>query len=214
MFESQRKPKPEKREIAAEVEAAKKKEPRPPPIVLREEGKLEIVRLEAEANKIRIDSCRATREGIKLFVSTASEFRRLKKLLEGKSIQHHTYCLKEERPLKVVLRGIPREIGVKDVGEELTDREFLVLSATHIKRLKEDLPLVLVSTEKTDAGKKLFNGEDVVGMKIRTEPKRKPTSSSQCFRCQLFNTAAQRTTGVCDVRVGIRLLSAPTKIGA
>ncbi|GJQ77775.1 hypothetical protein Trydic_g16038 [Trypoxylus dichotomus] len=60
------------------------KEYRPPPIVLREEGKLELIRKESATNNIQLRSRKSTREGIKLFPETAADFRRLRNLLDGK----------------------------------------------------------------------------------------------------------------------------------
>ncbi|KAI4463262.1 associated with zinc finger [Holotrichia oblita] len=171
-----------------------RREPKPPPIVLREEGKLDIVRKEAVANNIQILACRSTREGIKVFTKTSYDFRRLKKLLEGKGIQHHTYSLKEEKPLKIVIRGIPTEVKVQEVEEDLRERGFPVISAARMKRFKEELPMILINTAKNEDGKKLFNVTDVAGMKVKTEAKRKPTSSTQCFRCQLYGHVQYRCT--------------------
>ncbi|GJQ70687.1 hypothetical protein Trydic_g622 [Trypoxylus dichotomus] len=63
-----------------------RKEYRPPPIVLHEEGKLEIIRKESAANNIQLRSCKSMREGIKLFPETAVDFRRLRNLLDGKKV--------------------------------------------------------------------------------------------------------------------------------
>ncbi|GJQ69154.1 hypothetical protein Trydic_g14669 [Trypoxylus dichotomus] len=170
------------------------KERKPPPIVLREEGKLNLIRREAEANDIAITGCKNTKEGVKIFTKTTSDFRDLRRLLEGKNVQIHTFSLQEEKTLKVVLRGIPREIEVNEVEEELRERGFPVVSAARMKRFKEELPLVMVNVEKGEEGKKIFDVRDVAGMRIRVEPKRKPTNTSQCFRCQLYGHVQYRCT--------------------
>ncbi|GJQ77494.1 hypothetical protein Trydic_g20885 [Trypoxylus dichotomus] len=55
-----------------------------PPIVLREEGKLDIIGKQAEANGIVISNCRDSAEGTKLFPKTAIDQRRLKQFPDGK----------------------------------------------------------------------------------------------------------------------------------
>ncbi|KAK9710028.1 Reverse transcriptase (RNA-dependent DNA polymerase) [Popillia japonica] len=129
---------------------------RPPPIVLREQGRLSVIRKEAEANNIKI--------------------------------------LNEEEALKVVLRGIPTDFSEEDVQGELEEQGFPVLKVKRMKRFKEDMPMMLVDVKKSDEGKKLFALKEVVGMKIKAEAKRKPTSSAQCFRCQMYGHVQYRCT--------------------
>ncbi|GJQ79635.1 hypothetical protein Trydic_g16476 [Trypoxylus dichotomus] len=76
---------------------------KPPPLVLRENGKLELIRKEAPAKDIKITSCRNTKEGIKIFPETATDFRRVRQLMDGKKVQCYIFRLKQEIQLKVVL---------------------------------------------------------------------------------------------------------------
>ncbi|GJQ83770.1 hypothetical protein Trydic_g6801 [Trypoxylus dichotomus] len=122
--------------------------------LLREEGKLEIIRTESAANNIQLRSCKSTREGIKLFPETAADFRRLRNLFDGKKVQYYTFSLKEEKQLKVVLRGMPKDIPVQEVENELIQRGFPVSSTTKMKRFKEELPLILVNAEKSSESRR------------------------------------------------------------
>lgn len=183
----------QREEEPTEVEEGKK-ERRPPPIVVREEGKLKMIREEAEKRGISIAGCRSTKEGIKIFTKESDDFRELRDLLKSKEVQMHTYSLREEKALKVVLRGIPKEIRPEEVEEDLRDMGFPVLGAKRMKRFKEDLPMVLVDLEKSEEGKKIFGIREVVGMKVKAEPKRKPTVSSQCYRCQMFGHVQYKCT--------------------
>lgn len=158
----------------------RKKERRPPPIVAREEGKPRMIREEAEKREISITGWKNTREGIRVFTKEAEDFGKLRDLLNGKEVQMHTCSLKQEKTLKVVLRGIPKEIQPEEVEEDLKDMGFPVLGTKRMKRFKEDLPMVLVDLEKNDERK--------------AEPKRKPTVSSQCYRCQLYGHVQYKCT--------------------
>ncbi|KAK9708739.1 hypothetical protein QE152_g27026 [Popillia japonica] len=40
----------------------------------------------------------------------------------------------------------------------------------------------------------MFALKEVVGMKVKAESKRKPTSSAQCFRCQMYGHVQYRCT--------------------
>lgn len=171
-----------------------KKEYRPPPIVVREEGKLDILKKEAAANKIDIVSFRSTGEGLKVFPKTATDFRRLKKLLDGKNIQCHTYCLRDEKPLKVVIRGVPKEVTNEEVEEELKGQGRPILSVSRMKKNKEALPMLMVNVEKTPEGRKVFDVTRVAGLSVKVEPKRKPTTAMQCYRCQMYGHIQFRCT--------------------
>ncbi|GJQ79634.1 hypothetical protein Trydic_g16475 [Trypoxylus dichotomus] len=63
-----------------------------------------------------------------------------------------------------------------------------------MKKLKEELPMILVNVNKSVEGKKLFNVTHVAGMRITVESKRKPTTSTQCSRCQKYEHFQFRCT--------------------
>ncbi|KAK9703843.1 hypothetical protein QE152_g29124 [Popillia japonica] len=66
-----------------------------------------------------------------------------------------------------------------------------------MKRFKEDLLMILVDLEvdleKNEDGK-IVAVKEVVGMNVNPEPKRKPTVSSQCYRCQLYRHVQYKST--------------------
>ncbi|KAK9708742.1 hypothetical protein QE152_g27025 [Popillia japonica] len=141
----------------------------PPPIVLREQGRLSVIRKEAEANNIKIVNSRITKEGVKIHTESAEDFRKLRRLLEGKNVPFHTFQLNEEKALKVVLRGIPTDFSEEDVQGELEEQGFPVLKVKRMKRFKEqgfpvlkvkrmkrfkeDMPMMLADVKKSDEGK-------------------------------------------------------------
>lgn len=90
-----------------------------------------------------------------------------------------------------VLKGIPRE--PKDVEENLREIGFPLLFTKRMKRFKEDLLMILVDLEKNEDGK-IVAVKEVVGMNVNPEPKRKPTVSSQCYRCQLYRHVQYKST--------------------
>ncbi|KAK9729592.1 hypothetical protein QE152_g15870 [Popillia japonica] len=83
-----------------------------------------MIREEAEKRGINITGCRRTKEGVKMFTKESDDFRELRDLLKSKQVQMHTFSLKEEKALKVVLRGIPKEILPEEVEEDLRDIGF------------------------------------------------------------------------------------------
>ena len=69
--------------------------------------------------RVRYTSARTTQQGIKVTVPAAADYRALSALLRGKQIAFHTYSLPEEKPTRVVIRGVPKEIGTEEVLADL-----------------------------------------------------------------------------------------------
>lgn len=55
------------------------------------------------------------------------DYRKLYKLLQKEQAQFRTFELKFERPLKVVLHGVPTEITTDEVEQDLKERKYQIL---------------------------------------------------------------------------------------
>ncbi|GBP36166.1 hypothetical protein EVAR_4310_1 [Eumeta japonica] len=87
-----------------------------------------------------------TKKGLKLQAKTVADFRNLQNLLVTQKFAFHTYSLKEEREIRVVLRGVPKEIPVNEVKEDLLSQSLTVQSVRRIQnRFREPLVLIFVS---------------------------------------------------------------------
>lgn len=174
-----------------------------PPVVLRNKADFQAVRKYCLKNNIMV-TCKDLRVGISIQVATIPAFRALTKyLLEG-GVEHHTYRLKEDKNLKVVIRGIPVQFTAPDVAEELQHWGYQV---TKVARLvsrrpdKKQLPMLVVELPRSE--KRIYSETDLFNLKIKVEPLQKPTAPGQCFRCQQYGHAQSRCTAapVC-VRCG------------
>ncbi|GBP64243.1 Nucleic-acid-binding protein from transposon X-element [Eumeta japonica] len=127
--------------------------------------------------------------GLKLQTKTVADFRNLQNL----GTQHyafHTYSLKEEWEIRVVLKGVPRKIQIEEVKEDLHSQNFPVQSVRRIlNRSREPLDLVLISgtAEANDKTTKaaFFKIKSVCSLSgIRAEQPRKRALTGQCHNCQ------------------------------
>ncbi|GBP70853.1 hypothetical protein EVAR_53517_1 [Eumeta japonica] len=83
---------------------------------------------------------------LKLQAKTVADFRNLQNLLVTQDYAFHTYSLKQEREIRVFLRGVPREIRIEEVKEDLRSQSLPVQSVRRILiRYRYNLDLVLVS---------------------------------------------------------------------
>ncbi|GBP78310.1 Nucleic-acid-binding protein from transposon X-element [Eumeta japonica] len=131
-------------------------------------------------------------EGLKLQAKTVADFRNLQNLLVTQSYVFHTYSLKEEREIRVVLRGVLRDIPVDAVKEDLHAQNLSVRSVRRIlNRFREPLDLILVSgtaeanVKATKAA--FFEMRSVCSLSgIKAEQSRKRALPGQCHNCQSY----------------------------
>ncbi|GBP31348.1 hypothetical protein EVAR_13467_1 [Eumeta japonica] len=87
---------------------------KPPPVFVQNKDRwTELHKRYAEKN-IQYSQARNSVQGLKLQAKTVVDFRNLQNLLVTQKFAFHTYSLKEEREIRVVLRGVPKEIPVEE----------------------------------------------------------------------------------------------------
>lgn len=79
--------------------------------------------------------------------------------------------------------------------DEIKDQGFSILTVRRMRKNK-DTPysMVLVTAEKSDEGKKIFNIRQIFGLSVRTESKRRQTGKTQCYRWQRFGHVQSNCT--------------------
>ncbi|GBP06443.1 Nucleic-acid-binding protein from transposon X-element [Eumeta japonica] len=93
--------------------------PKPPPMFVQNKDRWTELRKKCADNNIQFSQARNSAQGLKLQAKTIADFRNLQNLLVTLKISFHTYSLKEEREIRVVLRGVPKELPVDEVKEDL-----------------------------------------------------------------------------------------------
>ncbi|GBP71318.1 Nucleic-acid-binding protein from transposon X-element [Eumeta japonica] len=108
-------------------------------------------------------------------------------------VQFHTYVLDEERKLKVVIRGVPKDIETDDIKSDLVNKGFPVFAVYRITgRDGSSTGLVLAVLPKTDEARAISrNLSKVCGLSgIRVEAPHKRGMPGQCHRCQRYGHAS------------------------
>lgn len=167
-----------------------RRERRPPPIILRNKSRWVAVSSHIAANGFNFIKARNIADGISIQPATSQDYRGITKLLENKE-EFHSFLSPEEKPLQVVIRGIPVGIETKDIQDNLTLSGFPVVA---VKRMTgyhgKDIPLVKVILTKNEAAKAIFKVTTVMHLKVNIEtPNKKRNQVSQCHRCQRFHHA-------------------------
>lgn len=144
--------------------------PKPPPITLpKSKGYSEATKL---ADSLKIPIYANGSPDTRIFTQTKEDFKLLRGALEKNNIAYHTFSLKEERNLKVVLRGVPETLTEEEIKEDLTHQGFQFQSVKRLKNKQKIFPLVLVNGQRNDDGKRIFECNEVMKARITTEPKK------------------------------------------
>jgi uncharacterized protein with NAD-binding domain and iron-sulfur cluster len=144
-----------------------------------------------------IPRSRDTRLGIKIFPTTAQEYRAITAIMRKQDLQHFIYQLPEDKPHKFVIRGIYCELDISTVEADLRAQGITPLRVARMhtedtvngERKKSPLPLVLVHIPRTER-QKLLEMKTISHLQIKIEELRKSSRVGHCHRCQTFGHAA------------------------
>jgi len=157
-------------------------------------------------------------ETVNIKVSTESTYRIATAMLDDMGIPYHSFKTGVEQTLKVVLRGVPADVGATVVQDELLELGFGVKSVFQYSHVidgaKVKIPVYFVELENTPTNKNIYNMTDFIHLKIRVDTFKKSKQPTQCHRCQKFGHAQSGCTNpaVCVKCAGGHLtVDCPTK---
>ncbi|KAF8778962.1 hypothetical protein HNY73_015636 [Argiope bruennichi] len=80
---------------------------------------------------------------LKITVESEGEHRNLSHILEAQGAEFKTFMLKTDRPILVVLRGLPSCTPIEEIKEELKKEGFAVVSTTQLSKFQSKSPMPL-----------------------------------------------------------------------
>ncbi|GFW95131.1 uncharacterized protein TNCV_1497701 [Trichonephila clavipes] len=129
----------------------------------------------------------------KLYPNTIDQCRSLSHFLESDSqFQFYTFPLLENKPLKVVIKGLPRVTLPEEITIDLEELGFTVTSCTQMisKRTKLELPFFLITLPRNDFNLTIRQLTHLHYLKISVEGY-SIRGVTQCYKCNNFyHTAA------------------------
>jgi hypothetical protein len=138
--------------------------------------------------KIGVDNffCKSSADSLKIQTANPDAYRTLIRFLREQNAQFHTYQLREDKPIRVVLRNLHPSTSTELIKSELELRLFEVRKVTNVlhKTTKSPLPLFFIDLEPTDHSNEIFKLSDFLHTKIKVEEPYKPKIISQCLNCQ------------------------------
>ncbi|GFX91429.1 nucleic-acid-binding protein from transposon X-element [Trichonephila clavipes] len=163
----------------------------PPPIMLFVEKnyKAQMAAITKAFPKIR---SRLTGEFLKLYTDSAEERRMAVQHLKLLKFQFYTIKSKAERPIKVVLKGLPRNTNQEEIKQDL---EILGFTPDRVNQLigrknKRPLPIFLITLPRNLDNLKIFDLKTLNYLSIRVEGY-DGRGVTQCYTCNNFNHSSE-----------------------
>lgn len=130
--------------------------------------------------------CKSTIDRLKIQTKHPESYRATIQLLKENKTEYHTYQLKEDKPLRIVIRNLHLSTKTETIKEELLFRNFNVRQVTNVlhKNSKVPLPLFFIDLEPVEKFKEIFLLQNLLHTKVKVEEPYKPKVISQCTNCQ------------------------------
>ncbi|GFV26570.1 nucleic-acid-binding protein from transposon X-element [Trichonephila clavipes] len=142
----------------------------PPPVMLRitETVRSQMKIINEKFLKIR---SRTTGEFIKLYTDNLEQFHELLTFAEKTKFQFYEIKPKNERPIKVVLKGLPCNFKVEEIRADLVELGFTPEKVNQLigRRSKQPIPVFLVTLPRSIENLKIFHLKTLSYLSIRVE---------------------------------------------
>jgi hypothetical protein len=164
------------------------KDVRPPPIMIHNVLQYDVLRKSLIALIGNEFSCSISTKIVTVRPNTPSAYRKVITYLNNSSAEYHTYQLPDEKPYRIVVRGLHSTTNIDDIKQEIETHEHKVRAVVNvISREKVALPLFFVDLEPAPNNPSVFEITNILHCKIKIEEPRNNKTVPQCTRCQTFS---------------------------
>ncbi|GFV97355.1 probable RNA-directed DNA polymerase from transposon X-element [Trichonephila clavipes] len=127
---------------------------------------------------------------LRITVQSEEEYRKLATYFRHEQIAFKSFMLKSEKPLKLILRGLPTSTELEAVKKEIKSEGFKIHKISRLTKSqsKAQMPLIYIQLINDLNADSIYNYVDMFGSRVAFEPydgsyNRRP---NQCWRCQGF----------------------------
>ncbi|GFW68456.1 nucleic-acid-binding protein from transposon X-element [Trichonephila clavipes] len=126
---------------------------------------------------------------IKIQPATPDDHRDIVTHLENIRAQHYVIKRLADRPIKVVLKGLPVKTDAADIEDDLKSQGFEVEKVAQLRKFstKEPLPIFMVEVRRNEKAELIHDVKTVCYLSVTVEPFRKKPGATQCYNCNYFN---------------------------
>ncbi|GFW03143.1 zinc finger protein [Trichonephila clavipes] len=183
-------------QVEAEIEVpVVVKKPSIPPFFVSPKGDwrqlVALAKLIAQSFQSQMSGC-----FLKVTVADDVEYRALSHWLEKSGVKFKSFMLKQDRPFKVVIRGLPSNTEPEDIKSEIEAEGFRVHKISQMKnyRTKAPMPLFYLQIENGECAPKIYDFTELFGTRIEVKPLDRGNKINQCWRCQRCSTLQRCAT--------------------
>ncbi|GFT89411.1 nucleic-acid-binding protein from transposon X-element [Trichonephila clavipes] len=128
----------------------------------------------------------------KLYTDTQPQHDTLKQLLTELKYPFYSFTPKHERPIKVVIKGLPRTTKTAEIQSDLLDLGYTINKVTQLTGniTKQLLSVFTISLPRNDFNLNIFNLKTLGYVSITVEGF-ESRGVIQCFQCNQFNHTAE-----------------------
>lgn len=145
-------------------------------------------------NKISKDSkCSIKTDKMMISAPSIEDYRKISDYVKENKLPGYAFRTEEKKTIHAVIRGLPGDINVNELHEELIEAGYPVKQVSQMKnrRNNTNMPLFLCTlVDKTETSTKTIDDFDRLNsihhFIVNVEPLRKKKTPAQCFRCQGF----------------------------
>lgn len=169
------------------------KSPRTEPITIKKSENYADIINDIETNILKKPTRKFLKgDTVKVFPDSLEDYRTIKNYLEEKALEYFALKPKNERPKKVLLRGLPPETPIEKIKTELSNRNLEIHRVSQLKdfKTKARLPLFLVDIFPTDNHRTIFNIDLFLGYYVKIVVYRW-NGPKQCWNCQRWNHSSE-----------------------
>jgi hypothetical protein len=124
-------------------------------------------------------------------ISNLEDYRSLLALATKSKLNHTVSKLKEEVPLKFVIRNLPNFVSPADFKDDFNEQGCTIIEVTQMKnKNKVLLPLVIVTLHNDELNQSILNLKYFLNMAVHVVPYEPMNKPLQCYNCQEFNHGA------------------------
>ncbi|GFY34569.1 PRE_C2HC domain-containing protein [Trichonephila clavipes] len=156
----------------------------PPPVMLSVKKKY-IEQMKEIKDKLPFVRGKLTGEYLKLYTDTQEQQHKLIYLLEVLDFEFHVIPSKADRPIKIVIKGLPRDTPLSNIQNELGTLGFTIDKVSQLtgRITKQLLPIFLVTLPRNLFNSKIFDLNKLCYLSVRVDGYDSNKGVTLCFSC-------------------------------
>lgn len=132
---------------------------------------------------------------VKIYPQDAEQFRVVQSILISKEVKCFAISPQGTKPFKIIIKGIPSEIPIEEVKDELIRLGYDVVKVAQLRRYsdKSPLPIFQVHLAQNDYNKQIYSVKKFFNFIVVVEAY-KFRGVKQCYNCLHFNHSSELCT--------------------